>query len=193
VLKLLLLGDSGVGKSSLLRRLVEQKYDERLPSTIGVDFAEKIVQAGARKIKLQIWDTAGQERLRVAAKNYLRGMHGVLLCYDVSSSDSFARVHSWYESFKKDAPEQEPAMYLVAMKVDRPDNKVSELAAKQMAHSLGLDYQGVSAKTGYNVYELFSYISNDILRRADSDTLLKVKAPARLPRRSEPSSFCKCC
>ena len=93
--KLLIIGDSGVGKSSLLVRFADNTFSGNYITTIGVDFKIRTVDVRGERVKLQIWDTAGQERFRTITSTYYRGTHGVIVVYDVSSGDSFANVKRW--------------------------------------------------------------------------------------------------
>ena len=90
--KLLLIGDSGVGKSSLLLRFSDDTYETNFNSTIGVDFKIKTVDLDDKVVKLQIWDTAGQERFRTITSSYYRGAHGIIVVYDVTELDTFNAV-----------------------------------------------------------------------------------------------------
>ena len=97
LLKVLLIGDAGVGKSSLLLRYTEDKFDEALGSTIGVDFKVKTVEADGKRVKLTLWDTAGQERFRTLTSSYYRGAQGVVLVYDVTRRATFDDLQRWLE------------------------------------------------------------------------------------------------
>ena len=90
--KLVIIGDSGVGKSSLLVRFADDTFSENCISTIGVDFKIKTIDINGERVKLQLWDTAGQERFRTITATYYRGTHGVIVVYDVTSGESFANV-----------------------------------------------------------------------------------------------------
>ena len=92
IFKVLLIGDSGVGKSSILLRFTDDTFEEQMASTIGVDFRVKTVALGGKACKLTIWDTAGQERFRTLTSSYYRGAHGIILVYDVNDRDSFAHL-----------------------------------------------------------------------------------------------------
>lgn len=93
--KLLIIGDSGVGKSSLLLRFSDNTFTGSYITTIGVDFKIKTVNIDDEKVKLQIWDTAGQERFRTITSTYYRGTHGVVIVYDVTNGETFANVKRW--------------------------------------------------------------------------------------------------
>merc|ERR1711869_194809 len=93
--KLLLIGDSGVGKSCLLLRFADDTYTETYISTIGVDFKIRTIEIEGKVIKLQIWDTAGQERFRTITSSYSRGAHGIIVVYDITDEDSFTAVARW--------------------------------------------------------------------------------------------------
>ena len=90
--KLLIIGDSGVGKSSLLVRFADNTFSGNYITTIGVDFKIRTINVNGERVKLQIWDTAGQERFRTITSTYYRGTHGVIVVYDVTSGESFVNV-----------------------------------------------------------------------------------------------------
>ena len=101
VYKLLLIGDSGVGKSSLLLRFADGTYEPTFFSTIGVDFRTQTLQLGGEVVRLSLWDTAGQERFRTITSSYYRGAHGIMLTYDVSDRASFAHLQTWYDDAQR--------------------------------------------------------------------------------------------
>jgi small GTP-binding protein len=153
-IKLLVLGDSAVGKSCLLMRFCESKFDNNFVITIGVDFKSKIIQRQGQKIRLQIWDTAGQERFRTITPAYYKAGQGVLLVYDITEPSSFENVKFWLsqlEEFNTDAKK-----ILVGNKVDRSaDRKVSEEAGAALAKEFNMDFFETSAKINKNVDEAF--------------------------------------
>jgi len=105
--KILLLGDSAVGKSCLLLRYCEDSFQESHLTTIGLDFRLKTINLeDKRKIKVQIWDTAGEDRFRAITRNYYRGANGILLIYDVTDQESFEHVRDWVEKIKEEASEE---------------------------------------------------------------------------------------
>ncbi|CAL5322901.1 unnamed protein product [Camellia sinensis] len=120
--KLLLIGDSGVGKSCLLLRFADDSYLDSYISTIGVDFKIRTVEQDGKTIKLQIWDTAGQERFRTITSSYYRGAHGIIIVYDITDQESFNNVKQWLNEIDRYASENVNKL-LVGNKCDLTDNR----------------------------------------------------------------------
>ena len=118
IFKILLIGDAGVGKSSILLRFTDDAFEEHLASTIGVDFKVKTVTIGGSTVKLTIWDTAGQERFRTLTSSYYRGCHGVILTYDVNDRQTFTNLKQWLEEVDMYSTSQSSAKMLVGNKID---------------------------------------------------------------------------
>merc|ERR1719222_1687760 len=136
--KLLLIGDSGVGKSCLLLRFADDTYTDSYVSTIGVDFKMRTLNLEGRTCKLQIWDTAGQERFRTITSSYYRGAHGIIIVYDVTDKESFNNVKHWMQEIDKYASETVNKL-LVGNKCDLSSKKVvSSDEAKELVDSLGI-------------------------------------------------------
>jgi len=160
--KLLLIGDSGVGKSCLLLRFADDTYTESYISTIGVDFKIKTIQQEDKTVKLQIWDTAGQERFRTITSSYYRGAHGIIIVYDVTDRESFNNVRHWIAEIDKYAAEGVNKL-LVGNKSDLQSKKtVSYDEAKELADSLGVKFLETSAKNSNNVEEAFNTMAGEI-------------------------------
>ncbi|OSX74520.1 hypothetical protein BU14_0285s0009 [Porphyra umbilicalis] len=160
--KLLLIGDSSVGKSALLLRFADDTYTESYISTIGVDFKIRTIELEGKTIKLQIWDTAGQERFRTITSSYYRGAHGIIIVYDVTDLESFNNVKSWLQEIDRFASEHVNKL-LVGNKNDLTSKKMVDTAvAKEFADSLGIKFLETSAKTAENVESAFLTMATEI-------------------------------
>ena len=166
--KLLLIGDSGVGKSCLLLRFADDTYTESYISTIGVDFKIRTIEIGGKSIKLQIWDTAGQERFRTITSSYYRGAHGIIVVYDVTDQASFSNVKQWLQEIDRYACENVNKL-LVGNKCDLTTKKVVDYnTAKEFADGLGIPFLETSAKNSTNVEQAFICMANEIQRRVST-------------------------
>mmetsp|Transcript_8234 Transcript_8234/g.8096 ORF Transcript_8234/g.8096 Transcript_8234/m.8096 type:complete len:205 (-) Transcript_8234:43-657(-) len=163
--KLLLIGDSGVGKSSILLRFADNTYAESFIATIGVDFKIKTVEVENKVIKLQIWDTAGQEKFRTITSSYYRGAHGIIVVYDVTNRDSFNNVKNWMNEITRYASENVNRL-LVGNKSDMEGKKVVTYdEGKELADSFGIPFIETSAKTSVNVEQSFLRMAGEIKGR----------------------------
>ncbi|GMM49851.1 Rab family GTPase [Starmerella bacillaris] len=163
--KLLLIGDSGVGKSCLLLRFADNSYTDSYISTIGVDFKIRTVEIDGKTIKLQIWDTAGQERFRTITSSYYRGSHGIIVVYDVTDMDSFNNVKQWFQEIDRYATEGVTKL-LVGNKSDLTAQKVVDYnTAKEFADSMGVQFIEASAKDSTNVEQAFLEMARQIKER----------------------------
>mmetsp|Transcript_49193 Transcript_49193/g.76790 ORF Transcript_49193/g.76790 Transcript_49193/m.76790 type:complete len:202 (-) Transcript_49193:223-828(-) len=163
--KLLLIGDSGVGKSCLLLRFADDTYTESYISTIGVDFKIRTLELDGKTIKLQIWDTAGQERFRTITSSYYRGANGIIVVYDVTDNESFNNVKQWMNEIDKYASDKVNKM-LVGNKCDLTSKKVVDYdTGKELADSLGIPFLETSAKNSTNVEQAFITMAAEIKAR----------------------------
>merc|ERR1712014_369616 len=163
--KLLLIGDSGVGKSCLLLRFADDTYTESYISTIGVDFKIRTIELDGKTVKLQIWDTAGQERFRTIPSSYYRGAHGICVVYDVTDMDSFNNVKQWLQEIDRYACENVNKL-LVGNKSDLTSKRaVSSEQGKEFADSIGIEFLETSAKTSTNVEQAFLTMASQIKAR----------------------------
>lgn len=135
--KLLLIGDSSVGKSCLLLRFADDAYVDTYISTIGVDFKIRTVELDGKSVKLQIWDTAGQERFRTITSSYYRGAHGIIIVYDVTDRESFNNVKQWLSEIDRYASDS-VCKLLVGNKCDLVDSKVVDTEEAKVNPSLFL-------------------------------------------------------
>ncbi|KAI0985269.1 hypothetical protein GJ496_000152 [Pomphorhynchus laevis] len=166
--KLVLIGDSGVGKSNLLSRFTRNEFNLESKSTIGVEFATRIVEINTKNVKAQIWDTAGQERYRAITSAYYRGAVGALLVYNVTSRQSFESVPRWLSELKDNA-ESHIVIMLVGNKIDLDYLRVVETAeGRKFADENGLYFIETSALDSTNVESAFYQILRDIYETVSS-------------------------
>ncbi|XP_028670751.1 ras-related protein Rab-35 [Erpetoichthys calabaricus] len=161
--KLLIIGDSNVGKSSLLLRFADNTFSGSYITTIGVDFKIRTVEIDGEKVKLQIWDTAGQERFRTITSTYYRNTHGVIIVYDVTNPESFVNVKRWLNEIGQNC--DNVCKVLVGNKNDNPSKKQVETQdARRFSDSMGVPFFETSAKENINVEEMFMAITHMVLR-----------------------------
>ncbi|CAL9099025.1 unnamed protein product [Musa textilis] len=152
--KLLLIGDSSVGKSCLLLRFADDSYVDSYISTIGVDFKIRTVELDGKTVKLQIWDTAGQEWFKTITSSYYRGAHGIIIVYDITEMESFDNIRQWLSEIDRYASDS-VCKLLVGNKCDLVENRVVEMEkAKAFADSFGIPFIETSAKDSINVERL---------------------------------------
>jgi Ras-related protein Rab-8A len=182
---LLLIGDSGVGKSCCLLRFSEDSFTPSFITTIGIDFKIRTIELDGKRVKLQIWDTAGQERFRTITTAYYRGAMGILLVYDVTDERSFnskpftpspnpldmeltqapADIRTWFSNVEQHATEGVNKI-LIGNKCDWEDKRVvSTERGQQLANELGIPFLEVSAKNNINVEKAFYSLAADIKKR----------------------------
>lgn len=167
--KIVLVGDSGVGKSNLLSRFTRNMFTNDEKSTIGVEFATRLVpMEDGKKIKAQIWDTAGQERYRAITNAYYRGALGAMLVYDVTKQNTFENIPRWLRELR-DYANRDIVLILVGNKCDLVDSslrQVTEEQAKNLAAEFSLPFIETSAKSGLNVDDGFNQIIKTIYDNA---------------------------
>jgi len=159
--KLLIIGDAGVGKSSILVRFADNIFTPSYITTIGVDFKIRTIELNGQKIKLQIWDTAGQERFRTITATYYRGAHGVLVVFDVTEPQTFLNVKKWLSEISNHC--DDVPRVLVGNKLDAPNRVVDQKDAETYANQQNIKYFETSAKTNIGVEEMFTEITRQAL------------------------------
>uniref|UniRef100_A0A0D6QXP2 Uncharacterized protein n=1 Tax=Araucaria cunninghamii TaxID=56994 RepID=A0A0D6QXP2_ARACU len=178
LIKLLLIGDSGVGKSCLLLRFSDDSFTTSFITTIGIDFKIRTIELDGKRIKLQIWDTAGQERFRTITTAYYRGAMGIILVYDVTDESSFNNIRNWIRNIEQHASENVNKI-LVGNKADMDESKraVPTARGQALADEYGIKFFETSAKTNLNVEQVFFTIGRDIKQRLEeSDTKVEPNA-----------------
>ncbi|KAF9152256.1 GTP-binding protein [Mortierella sp. AD011] len=180
LIKLLLIGDSGVGKSCLLLRFSDDSFTPSFITTIGIDFKIRTIELDGKRIKLQIWDTAGQERFRTITTAYYRGAMGILLVYDVTDERSFSNIRNWFSNIEQHASEGVNKI-LIGNKCDMPDKKViSKDQGQALADEFGIKFLETSAKSNICVEEAFFSLARDIKKRMIDTQTNQTQSPNTL-------------
>lgn len=162
--KIVLIGDSGVGKSNLLSRFTRNEFNLESKTTIGVEFAQKTVSIDGKQIKAQIWDTAGQERYRAITSAYYRGAVGALLVYDVCKSNSFENAEKWMKELRDHADSQ-TVVLLTGNKADLKHLRAVKVEdAQAFAEKQQIGFLETSALEGTGVEKAFEYVLNEIYK-----------------------------
>ncbi len=147
LIKIVLIGDTSVGKSNLLSRYVRNNFDEESKGTIGVDFAAKQIIINGKKIKVQIWDTAGQEKFRAIIKSYYNNAHGFVVVYDVTKESSFLHLKNWIQILEENSI-KDPKILMIGNKIDlEAEREVSPFDGEEMAKQHKSYFMETSAKT----------------------------------------------
>lgn len=190
--KLLLIGDSGVGKTCLIIRFAEDNFNSTYISTIGIDFKIRTVEIDGKKIKLQVWDTAGQERFKTITTAYYRGAMGIILVYDITDEKSYENIQSWMKSIKENASAGVERL-LLGNKCDRENKrKVPKDRAEKLAKEHGIRFFETSAKSSTNVEEAFNALAHDILLKISRKVGHGPKGQLDLKNSGKASSSSKC-
>lgn len=163
--KVLLIGDSGVGKTCILCRFSDDSFNSSFISTIGIDFKMKTIDFNGKKIKLQIWDTAGQERFYTITSTYYRGAMGIMLVYDVTDGKSFDSIAKWLRNIDENANEDVVKM-IVGNKCDMEDKRIVPTErGQEVASHHGIPFFETSAKTNVNITPAFYDMTRRILEK----------------------------
>mmetsp|Transcript_22347 Transcript_22347/g.31576 ORF Transcript_22347/g.31576 Transcript_22347/m.31576 type:complete len:208 (-) Transcript_22347:65-688(-) len=201
VVRLLTLGDTGAGKSSLLLRYTQGEFASDYMPTIGIDFRLKTIELNGKTVKVQVWDTAGQERFRTITHNYYKGAHGIALVYDCTVESTFYNIKKWIQDVHTYA-ENNVSLVLIGNKYDLKDERViPEEQGRAVAEEFGIPFWETSAKADVNVNEAFSSLVTQVCERLAENSSSKNEASQPLrstvnlsnPQKQDDSKSNKCC
>ncbi|KAJ6243223.1 ras and ef-hand domain-containing protein [Anaeramoeba flamelloides] len=185
LLKMLLIGNSQVGKSCLLKMFCDHEFSFDVISTVGVDFRNMEREFDGETVKVQIWDTAGQEKFRTITSNYYRNAQGVAVIYDVTNEASFNQVNVWFEEIKKNAPEYISTV-LLGNKVDLEDERViTKEQGENLTKQYNCQYFEVSAKSGVNVETAFNTLMDSSYEKFKKFGKPKTTTPLKFQKGKE--------
>lgn len=161
IFKVILIGDSSTGKTSMIQRFINNTFEDKHLNTIGVDFFMRACDIEKHHIKLQIWDTAGTEKYRSISSSYYRGSHAAFIVFDLTCRNTFENVRNWVDSFRKNCnPQNKNNIILIGNKSDLTvERQVKQEEAEELAQTNEMIYWETSAKSGQNVEEVFSYVT----------------------------------
>jgi len=192
--KILLIGDSAVGKSSILRRFTDNDFEEDRPCTIGVDFKTKLFLVDGKRINLTVWDTAGQEKFRSLTSSYYRGTQGIMLVYDVTRRSTFDSLTHWMKEIDMYSTNRDAIILLVGNRVDKANREVSAEEGGKFAKTHNMAFIECSAKTTLNIQQAFSDLASKILRTPSlwqkNTTPSNTVSPSQNSPEEQPASLC---
>ncbi|CAF0872875.1 unnamed protein product [Adineta steineri] len=199
LLKVIILGDTGVGKTSLMGQFVSHKFSNQYKATIGADFLTKEIQIDDRLVTMQIWDTAGQERFQSLGVAFYRGADCCVLVYDVTQPNSFRSLDSWRDEFLIQAGPRDPENFpfvVIGNKIDLENRAVPTRKAQSWCtDKSNVPYYETSAKDGLNVEKAFEAVArNALAREREVDQTQDFPAPIKIPDNDQPppSKGCPC-
>ena len=174
--KVLLLGNSYVGKTCILLRFSEDTYNDDYEVTIGLNYRIKTLNIDNNPIRMQIWDTSGEEKFKAIAKNFYRGAHGVLLIYDICEKNSFLDVKSWIEQIIENTDNDDIVMILCGNKCDmEKERNISRNEGENLANSYKIPFFECSAKENINIDEIFNTMAKNIYEKVGNRYTISVK------------------
>ena len=174
--KVLLLGNSYVGKTCILLRFSEDTYKDDYEVTIGLNYRIKTLNIDNNPIRMQIWDTSGEEKFKAIAKNFYRGAHGVLLIYDICEKNSFLDVKSWIEQIIENTDNDNLVMILCGNKCDmEKERNISKNEGENLANSYKIPFFECSAKENINIDEIFNTLAKNIYEKVGNRYTISVK------------------
>ena len=184
--KIIIIGDSNVGKSNILSRYTKDQFQGNSKATVGVELGTKFVKVEGVGAKLQIWDTAGQERYRSLTSSYYKGCHGCFIVYDITNEQSFESINTWYEQAVKEAG-KEVSIILVGNKCDlENERKVSKEKGEEKARTMNASFFETSALSKVNIDDIFKEIVNNIYQELKDRKMMTMMILKLLTKMKKP-------
>ena len=166
IFKIIIIGNSNVGKTSIINRFTDKEFKDKHLATLGCDFHMKTIMINEKMIKIQIWDTAGMEKYQSITKSYYRGAQACLIVFDITNRESFESIDNWIENFNKFSnPNIQKIILLIGNKCDLGiDRKISYEEAENYSRVNNLLYYETSAKDDINIHEVFHFLGSQLLK-----------------------------
>ena len=169
IVKMVLIGDSSVGKTNIMSKFLKNEFREDSRATVGVEFGSKIFSVDKYKVKVQIWDTAGQERYRAVTNAYYKGAKGAFIVYDITRKETFDNVERWYYDLKNSS-DKNPTIMLIGNKSDlESQRQVSKENGEEKAKSFELAFMEMSALSGENLEKGFNLLVTEIFNKSKGE------------------------
>ena len=194
-IKIKMLGDSGVGKTSIINRYTEGTFTEHTQPTIGVDYKHANVKVQDKMLRLVIWDTAGQDKYRTLTSSYYKGAHAMCLVFAINDRDSFENLDKWRNEYNENAGQSEALLILIANKIDLEKRVVTKEEAVEYAKKNSMIFTEVSAKTAKGINDLFLEAANKVLdaNPAVLNSTIQTKGPRLTTSDNEFGRMTGCC
>ena len=171
MVKVVLVGDSGVGKTNIMSKYLKNQFREDSKATVGVEFGSKQFTVENHQIKAQIWDTAGQERYKAITSAYYKGAKGAFVVYDITRKNTFETVNKWVSDISA-AADKKITLILIGNKNDLEDQRqVTKEMGEEKAKELGLAFMETSACSGENLDKAFQLMVNEIYKKSKEDIM----------------------
>jgi small GTP-binding protein len=188
--KIIILGDTSVGKTSLLKRYTNGTYSEDFLATIGVDFYPKIIEVNRKKIKFQVWDIVGHQRFRYPNRLYYRRASGVVIAYDCTDKNFFSNIENWIKEIRLNADDS-VCKVIAATKCDLIGNTLNTQTAETLKQEFGIKVFETSSKENINVNQAFEYLIQEILQKYEAGVFSdKNIFHLNRPANSNPNTCC---
>ena len=170
MVKVIIIGDSGVGKTNIMSKFLKNKFMEESKATVGVEFGSKLFDLNGHKIKAQIWDTAGQEKYKSITGAYFKGSKGALVVYDITQKSTYESLEKWVNDLKS-AGDPKITIILIGNKSDLEENRqVSKEQGEEKAKSFGCAFLETSALSGDNIDKAFNMMVKEIFEKFSNDS-----------------------